>query len=117
MKICFEIEGADDTSPLNKILNNQIKIMALIDELKTKITGLEGQVTELQTTVNEEQTQIAALLESNAQVVTNLNTQIATLTAQVAAGATPEQIQEVINSITTIAEGIATTKTDIEGTV
>lgn len=122
MKICIE-----DTSTsvnwdgivqlLTTILNNQTTIMALIDDLKTQVTGLQTQVTDLQTAVDAEQAQIAALLETNAQVVTDLNTQIATLQAQVAAGATPEQLQEVIDGLTTISGNIATTKTDLEGTV
>lgn len=119
MKICIEVDSVpgENENILNKILQNQITIMAAIDELKEKVTGLETQVTDLQTTVNAEQEAIAALLASNAQVVTDLNTQIATLQAQVAAGASPEQIQEVINGIATISSNITTTKEDIEGTV
>ena len=118
MKICIEYPNAPDVEDkLNQILNNQITIMALIDDLKTQVSDLQTQVTELQTTVDAEQQQIADLLATNAQVVTDLNVQIATLQAQVAAGATPEQLQDVINSLTTVKDTIATTKADIEGTV
>lgn len=123
MEICFKIDGNGTSIPediaksLVLILNNQTKIMALIDELKTQVTDLQTQVTDLQTTVDAEQAQIQQLLETNAQVVTDLNTQIANLNAQIAAGATPEQLQELSASLTTIKDSIATTKSDIEGTV
>lgn len=122
MKICIE-----DTSPsvncdgivelLTTILNNQTTIMALIDDLKAKQVELETKIDGLQTSLDTEQAQIAALLETNAQVVTDLNTQIATLQAQIAAGATPEQLQEVINGFTAISEKLTTTQSDLEGTV
>jgi predicted nucleic acid-binding Zn-ribbon protein len=111
----FNIDGI--TELLTTILNNQITIMALIDDLKNQVSGLQTQAANLQTSLDNEQAQIAALLETNAQVVTDLNTQIATLKDQIAAGATPEQLQEVINGIAAITENIATTKTDLEGTV
>lgn len=119
MEFCIKIneDPAEGENILNQILQNQIQIMALIDDLKLKVTDLETKVADLQTSVDNEQAQIAELLATNAQVITDLNTQIATLQAQVAAGATPEQIQELINGITTIIGNLDTTKTDLEGTV
>lgn len=102
---------------LNKLLINQLKIMALIDDLKTQVTGLQTQVADLQSTVDAEQAQIAALLETNAGVVTDLNNQIVALQQQIANGATAEQLQEVINSLTNVTGSLATTKADIENTV
>lgn len=120
MEICFKVNGVDtglDNEKLNQILQNQTQLMALIDDLKTQVSGLQTQVTDLQATIDAEQAQIQQLLDTNAQVVTDLNTQIATLQAQVAAGATPAQLQEVINSLTTVTDTLATSKTDLEGTV
>lgn len=120
MKICVETipdAGNSDNYLLNKILQNQITIMALIDDLKTQVAGLQSQVTDLQQTVDAEQAQIAQLLETNAGVVADLNTQITTLTAQLEGSANPTQLQEVIDGIIAIRDGLATTKADIEGTV
>lgn len=96
---------------------NQTTIMALIDDLKTQVSDLKQGQTDLQATVDAEQAQIAALLETNAQVVSDLNAQIAVLQAQVANGASPEQLTEVITSLTEMKDSLATTKADIEGTV
>lgn len=101
----------------DKILINQIKIMAAIDDLKTQVNALQTQTADLQTALDAEQAQIQQLLDTNAAVVTDLNTQIANLQAQIAAGATPEQLQEVATALTNISSSLATTKTDLEGTV
>lgn len=100
-----------------ELLINQLKIMALIDDLKAQVTGLQTQVTDLQLTVDAEQAQITALLETNAGVVTNLNNQITSLQQQIANGATEDQLQDVIDSLTNVTNTLATTKTDIENTV
>jgi len=102
---------------IKQLLINQLKIMSAIDDLKTQASGLQTQVTDLQTTLDAEQAQIAELLNLNAQVVSGLNEQIAALQAQIANGATPEQLQEVADSLTAISAGIATVRTDLEGTV
>lgn len=104
-------------SVLKTIINNQSTIMAAIDDLKTQVGNLQTQVTDLQAALDKEQAQIQGLLDTNAAVVTDLNNQISTLQAQIAAGATPEQLQEIANSLTTISDNIATTKADLEGTV
>lgn len=116
MEVCFKF---DQPSPdiLNQILQNQTQIMALIDDLKTQVSNLQTQVAEFQTALDAEQAQVQSLLDNNAAVVTDLNNQIAALNAQIAAGATPEQLQELANGITTIADNLATTKADLEGTV
>jgi predicted nucleic acid-binding Zn-ribbon protein len=121
MEICLKIDqspnGDDIGSALKTIINNQTLIMSGIDDLKNQVAGLQTQVTELQSTLDAEQAQIAELLSLNAQVVTGLNEQIASLQAQIAAGATPEQLQEIANGLTAISDGIATVRTDLEGTV
>jgi predicted nucleic acid-binding Zn-ribbon protein len=121
MEICFKIDTPNLPSgaaeDIKTILNNQSKIMAAIDDLKTQVTGLQTQVTDLQTALDNEQAQIQQLLDTNASVVTDLNNQIATLQGQISAGATPEQLQELADSLTTISQNIATTKEDLEGTV
>jgi chromosome segregation ATPase len=111
------VDTAEILSLLNIIKLQNHKLMALIDDLKTQVADLKHQTTDLQASVDAEQAQIQALLDSNAQVVTDLNTQIATLQAQVAAGATPEQLQVVIDGLTSVKDSISTTKADIEGTV
>lgn len=122
MKIIIEPDGCGTgdggiKNLLNQILQNQITIMALIDDLKLQVTGLQTQVTDLQTSLDAEQQQIADLLATNAGVVTDLNNQITALNAQLADSANPTQLQEVIDGIATIRDSLATTKTDLEGTV
>lgn len=121
MEFCFKSDTNnlpnDVSEKINQILQNQITIMALIDDLKAQITGLQTQATELQTTLDAEQEQIAALIATNASVVTDLNNQIATLTEQLAGSANPTQLQEVIDGIIAIRDSLTTTKTDLEGTV
>lgn len=74
------------------------------------LEDLQAKVAELQTSVDAEQQQINDLLAQNAAVITGLNEQIAALQAQLATGATAEQLQGVIDGLNAI-------KTDIEGTV
>lgn len=85
-----------DTEKLDLILKNQKTIMALIDDLNTKVD-------ELQSALDAEQEAIKAAIEA-------LNAQVAELTALLSTGATAEQIQGVITKIEAI-------KTDLEGTV
>lgn len=94
---------------------NQI-IMALSD-LKAEVEGLKQDVATLQGSVDAEQAQIAALLEQNAAVVTDLNTQIATLEAQLAEAQDPTVLQEAIDGLKEIRQSIVTAKEDIGGTV
>lgn len=121
MEICLKIDqpstGEDVIILLKNIINNQTLIMTAIEELKGQVAGLETQVTDLQTALDTEQAQIQQLLDNNASIVSSLRGQVDTLTQQLANGATAEQIQEVSNSLSTIANSIATTKADLEGTV
>jgi chromosome segregation ATPase len=102
---------------LNHLIQHQHEIMALIDDLKVQVADLKQQTTELQASVDLEQSQIAALLETNAATVTSLNQQIAALQEQLANSPTPEALQEVITGLTEVKDSIATTKADIQGTV
>jgi chromosome segregation ATPase len=104
-------------SKLNHLIQHQHEIMAQIDDLKTQVADLKQQTADLQTSVDAEQAQIAALLETNAQVVTDLNTQIAALQEQIANSPTPEALNEVIAGLTEVKDSLATTKADLEGTV
>lgn len=123
MEVCIKID--QDTSPVpggitemfNLILNNQTLIMSAIDDLKQQVTDLQTQVSDFQTALDNEQAQVAAVLENNAQVVTNLNNTIADLNAQIANGATPEQLQELATGLTAIKESINTARVDLEGTI
>ena len=91
--------------------------MGQLDDLKAESAALKEQVTALQTSVDNEQAQIQALLDTNASVVTGLNEQIAALEAQVANAVDPTALQSVIDDLKTTRESIATTKADSEGTV
>lgn len=123
MEVCIKLDQNNIPIPeeiaktLVLILNNQNKIMSAIDDLKEQAANLQTQMDGLQQSLDAEQAQIAQLLETNAQVVVDLNTQITNLNAQIAAGATPEQIREVATALTDISESITTTRTDLEGTV
>lgn len=92
-------------------------IMSQLDDLKAKVSELDTKATTLQQTVDAEQEQIQALLTTNAEVVTGLNQQIATLQDQIANGATPEQLQEVATSLTAISEKIDAASADVASTV
>ncbi len=117
------IHKTDNTSDneiskqLSLILKNQTKIMATIDELKTKVTDLDAKVDSLQSQVDAEQADIAALLATNATVVSDLNAQIAALQEQIANGATPEQLQEVADGLTAIAAKVDAASADVSSTI
>lgn len=111
------VDTAQILNELNIIKLQNQTIMARIDELNQQVTDLQSQVTALQASVDAEQEAINQLLQQNAAVVTDLNNQIATLQAQIAEGATPDQLNTLASNLTAISESIATTKADIEGTV
>jgi hypothetical protein len=73
---------------LQKILHNQEHIMATLQELKDKVQ-------ELQDAVDADQA-------GDAQVVADLQAEIDRLKADLANGATPEQIAEVVASLESI---------------
>lgn len=109
---------------LKRVLNNQDliiqklnNIMGQIEELQQQSTDLKTKVAELQASVDLEQSQIASLLETNAQVVTDLNARNAELEALLANAPNPEALQAVIDSNKETIDAIAVTKADIEGTV
>lgn len=91
--------------------------MGQLDDLIAESAGLKEQVTTLQASVDAEQAQIKALLDTNAAVVTGLNNQIAALEAQLASAVDPTALQVVIDELKATRESIATTKADIEATV
>jgi hypothetical protein len=93
-------------SKLNLIIFNQTKTMALIDDLK-------AQLATLQTSVDAEQAQIQALLDASTVTVEALKAQIAILEEQLASGATPAQIQEVIDALKVIQADIESTVADV----
>lgn len=101
----------------NLIIQKLDQIMADSAQVKQQIADLKAQVATLQESVDAEQLQIQALLDSNAQVVTDLNAQIAALQAQLAGSMTPEDLAAISTSLSEIVGSIVTTKEDIEGTV
>lgn len=91
--------------------------MSIVENLQAQVDGLKQQVTDLQTSVDVEQQQIADLLSQNAAVVTSLNQQISDLQSQLANAVDPATLQPIVDGLTEVSNSIATTKTDIEGTV
>jgi len=99
------------------IISKLNKIMTQIADLQAQADAVKTQIDDLQASVDAEQAQIQALLDSNAAVVTDLNTQIATLQAAIASGATADQLTAVATSLSEVSAAIVTAKADIEGTV
>lgn len=95
------------------------QIMADSAQIKQQVIDLNTKVDSLQTKVDAEQETINALFATNAQVVTDLNAEIARLRAIIDAGGTvtPEDLQTISDGIQTAADKLATTEADIEGTV
>ncbi len=104
---------------LSQINHKLDLIMANNEELKALVV-------ELQATVDAEQAQIAALQEANAALVAAQQTQIEAqgsqiasleaviveLEAQIAAGASPAQLQEAVDALNAIKADIASTVPD-----
>ena len=76
-----------------RILQNQERMMAAIDDLRTKVA-------ELQATVDADQA-------SDAAVVAALQAEIDRLNGELAAGATGEQLAEIAASLDTIKSDVA----------
>jgi hypothetical protein len=100
------------------IINNQnSKIMALIDDLTAQVADLSTKTDLLQTTLDAEQLAIAELLATNAQVVTDPNAHIVALNEQISNGATPEQLQAIVDGLTTISAKVDAASEDVASTV
>jgi len=93
------------------------QIMGITEDLKAKTEELSAKVDELQVKVDAEQEQIAALLATNAQVVSDLNAQVVDLQGQLSASVGAEAATEVINNLQVTIDKLATTEADLEGTV
>ncbi len=111
----------DVSADVKAILNSHTlklnQIMSALEDLQAQVATLKTQATNLQTSLDAEQQQIADLLASNAAVVTDLNNQIAALNQQIADGATAAQLQEVTSGISETVTQLATTQSDLENTV
>lgn len=93
-----------DDKILKEIINqNQITIIANLQELQDKVA-------ELQASVDAEQAQIEQLVNGQTQTIAALEAQIAELQALVDAAPTPEQLQAVVDNLQSI-------KSDVESTV
>lgn len=108
-----------DKHVLHSIIYKLNIIMADSAQIKQQVADLNAKVTALQASVDAEQESINALLATNAQVVTDLNAEIARLNAIIAAGGTvtPEDLQLISDGIQTAMDQLATTQADLEGTV
>ena len=91
--------------------------MSLLDDLKAESADLKLKVAEFQTSLDNEQAQVATLLEQNVATEERLNAVIADLEAQLAAAQDPAALQSVIDDIKEAKAGLATSKADLEGTV
>lgn len=100
---------------INKKQNSQI--MATVQELNDKLDQQATTIADLQTTVDSEQADIKALLDSNAAVVTDLNQQIADLKAAAAGKIDPAELDPLVAKIDASIAAIVTSKEDIAGTV
>lgn len=98
-----EHDKEDNSEVLNQINKKLDKIMALIDDLNAKVV-------ELQEALDTEQAQIKTLVDGQNVTIAGLNAQVTELQGMLADGATPTQLQAVIDNLNTI-------KTDLEGTV
>lgn len=92
-------------------------IMGQIDDLKAEVAGAKEDLANLQATVDAEQAQLAALLETNAGVVTALNQKISDLEDQLAEAQDPTVLQEAIDGLKEIRASIVTAREDIQTTV
>lgn len=92
-------------------------IMAQSDEIRAELVGAKEDIANLQATVDAEQAQLTALLDTNAGVVTTLNERIADLEAQLAESQDPTVLQEAIDGLKEIRASIVTAREDISSTV
>lgn len=114
----------DWSSDIKMLLENSIlqtqklnKIMGQLEDLQQQSVDFKTKITELQASVDLEQEQIKSLLDTNAQVVSDLTTRNTELEALLANSPDPVALQAVIDSNKETIDSIATTKADIEGTV
>lgn len=80
--------------------------MATAQELNNKIA-------ELAAAVDAEQAQIQALLDAATATQTALEAEIASLKEQLAAGATPAEVQASIDALNAVVEDIKSTVADV----
>lgn len=91
--------------------------MNKIEKLQQEVVEQKQALADLQSTVDAEQEQIAALLDAFEQTEIVLREQIAALEAQLADVGSPDQIQAVIDALEAARADIAATKADVESTV
>ena len=101
-----------------KLFTNQTPIiMSQLEELQSSVSNLTASVQTLQEKVDQEQAQIAALLETNTATVAALEAQIQVLNDQLANGISAEQIQAAINSLNDTKLMIDAASADVASTV
>ena len=101
-----------------KLFTNKTPIiMAQLEELQSSVSNLTASVQTLQDKVDQEQAQIAALLETNTAAVAALEAQIQVLNEQLATGISLEQIQAAINSLNETKLMIDAASADVASTV
>lgn len=108
-------QNAETHKQLTLISKKQIKIMATQQDLQNKIDELIGQVDVLQQKVDAEQADVAALLSTNAQVVSDLTAERDALQAIVDAGGA--DLQPSIDKINAVIAKVEAASTDVESTV
>ena len=105
----FNITYHSDDKVLSEINTKIDKIMANVQELTDLVEGLKTTVADLQASTD-------ALQEKVTNAVASLETTIADLTNQLANGATPEQVQVFVDTLTQLKTDLEATKTDLDST-
>lgn len=94
-----------------QILKTQINyLMSKVEELQEKINGITQQMTDLQTSVDTEQAQVQAELDRLNGIITDMQNQQGD-------GATPAQLQNFIDQLSTVSTNITTAKDDLASTM
>ena len=91
--------------------------MSQNEELQKKQLEVSAKVDTLQETVDATQAKIAALLENNATVVSDLKDQNEALKLQLEDSLTPEQLQAIIDANDAIIAKIDAASADVASTI
>lgn len=120
-KLVYEEMLQTQRPPLRLIITLMLKqgelIMATLAELQQKIDDQSVQITNLETTLDTEQQQVADALAGLTQQIADQAQNIADLTAMIDASPTPEELQTLADALTANNTKLETIKADLEGTV
>ena len=109
-------QSESEINQYNIITTKLNQIMGLSEDLTAKVAELSTKVDTLQTAVDTEQEQIAALLATNAAVVTELNTQISNLQSIIDGSVGGEVAATVLTSVQESIAKLEAAQADLEAT-